>query len=146
MGADRSRSSQEEEEARRLSKQLKVKHQGQDKEIDTWPEPQAWLPAPMLHGAPLMDNASLRDFQGGEGTHVADALERSLLLPTDMTELRNLRRHEVCLNLKRYLGMVRLLPSTLVDFVTSFYLTLCLFSLSSHSGHLQVGRSGQSPK
>ena len=39
-----------------------------------------------------MDNASLRDFRGGEGTYVVDALERSLLLPADMAELRNLRR------------------------------------------------------
>ncbi|XP_050277760.1 uncharacterized protein LOC126719222 [Quercus robur] len=41
-----------------------------------------------------MDNPSLRDFQGGEGTYVADALERTLLLPTDMAELGNLRRQE----------------------------------------------------
>ena len=53
-----------------------------------------------------MDNVSLKDFQGGEGTYVADALERTLLLPTDMDELRNLRRQEVFLNIKRYLGMV----------------------------------------
>ena len=39
-----------------------------------------------------MDNASFRDFQKGEGTYVADALERSLLLPADMVELKNLRR------------------------------------------------------
>jgi len=39
-----------------------------------------------------MDNASIRDFQGGEGTYVADALERTLLLSNDMAELRNLRR------------------------------------------------------
>ena len=56
-----------------------------------------------------MDNASLRDFRGGEGTYVANALERSLLLPADMAELGNLRRQEVFLNIKRYLGMVRLL-------------------------------------
>ena len=56
-----------------------------------------------------MDNASLRDFRGGEGAYVADALERSLLLPSDMAELGNLRRQEVFLNIKRYLGMVRLL-------------------------------------
>ena len=32
-----------------------------------------------------MDSASLRDFRGGgEGAYVADALERSLLLPADM--------------------------------------------------------------
>ena len=59
-----------------------------------------------------MDNASLRDFQGSEGIYVADALERSLLLPTDMVELGNLRRQEVFLSIKTYLGMVR--PLTLV--------------------------------
>ena len=39
-----------------------------------------------------MDNASLRDFQKGEGTYVANALERSLLLPVDMADLKTLRR------------------------------------------------------
>ena len=56
-----------------------------------------------------MDNTSLRDFRGGEGAFVADALERSLLLPTDMAELGGLRRQKVFLSIKRYLGMVRLL-------------------------------------
>ena len=40
---------------------------------------------------------------------MANALERSLLLPTDMAELGNLRRQEVFLSIKRYLGMVRFL-------------------------------------
>ena len=56
-----------------------------------------------------MDNASLRDFRGGEGTYMADALERSLLLPADIAELGNLRRQKVFLSIKRYLGMVKLL-------------------------------------
>ena len=56
-----------------------------------------------------MDNASFRNFREGEGTYVANALERSLLLPADMTELGNLKRQEVFLNIKRYLGIVRLL-------------------------------------
>ena len=64
-----------------------------------------------------MDNASLRDFQGGEGTYVVDALERTLLLPNNMAELKNLRRQKVFLNIKRYLGMVRLL--TLVTLLIS---------------------------
>ena len=34
-----------------------------------------------------MDSASLRDFRGGEGAYVADVLERSLLLPTDIAKL-----------------------------------------------------------
>ena len=42
----------------------------------------------MLHGEPLMDNTFLRDFNKGEGTYVADALERSLLLPIDMEDLQ----------------------------------------------------------
>jgi len=56
-----------------------------------------------------MENASLRGFQGGEGAYVADTLERTLLLPTDMDELKNTRRQEVFLSMKRYLAMVRLL-------------------------------------
>ena len=50
-----------------------------------------------------MDNTSLRDFNKGEGTYVADALERSLLLPIDMEDLKNLRRQELFLSMKRYL-------------------------------------------
>ena len=61
----------------------------------------------MLHGEPLMNNASLRDFNKGDGTYVADTLERSLLLPTDMADLKNLKRQEIFLNMKRYLGIVR---------------------------------------
>ena len=54
-----------------------------------------------------MDSTSLKDFNKGEGTCVADTLERSLLLPVDMEDLKNLRRQELFLNMKRYLGMVR---------------------------------------
>ena len=56
-----------------------------------------------------MKDASLRDFRGGKGAYVANALERSLLLPTDMKELKSMRRQEVFLSMKRYLAMVRLL-------------------------------------
>ena len=62
-----------------------------------------------------MDDASLRDFNKDEGTYVADALERSLLLPADMAGLKNLRRQELFLSMKRYLGMVRF--STFVAFL-----------------------------
>ena len=52
---------------------------------------------------------SFRDFNKGEGTYVADALDRSLLLPVDMADLKNLRRQELFLSIKRYLNMVRFL-------------------------------------
>ena len=60
----------------------------------------------MLHGAPLLADASIRDFQEGKAGYVADAVEQALLLLGDMAELRSMRRHEVFLSLKRYLAMV----------------------------------------
>ena len=60
----------------------------------------------MLGGEPLMDDALIRDFNGGIGCHVASALKQTLLLPKDMVKLRGFRRGEVFLHTKRFLGMV----------------------------------------
>ena len=68
--------------------------------------PLAWLPTSMLNGEPLLTNASIHDFQGGVSGYMADVVEQALLLPKDMTELCDMRRHEVFLSLKRYLAMV----------------------------------------
>ena len=76
-----------EDKAQRAAKQQKVSHASQRgvERADNQPlEPQAWLPAPMLSGEPLRDDASLRDFNGGIGSHVASALEEALLLSNDM--------------------------------------------------------------
>ena len=83
-------------------------------------EPRAWLPAPMLGGKPLIDDASIRNYNGGIGYHVASALEETLLLPKDMVELRGLRRNEVFLQAKRSLGMVCV--ATLQSLFFSFHL------------------------
>ena len=98
-----------EEEAQRAVKQQKVSHtsqRGQERSDTQPPEPQAWLPVPMQSREPLRDDVSLRDFNGGIGCHVASAVEEALLLPRDMIELRNVRKNEVFLNTKRYLGIV----------------------------------------
>ena len=60
----------------------------------------------MLNSEPLREDASIRSFNRGIRCHVASSLEEALLLPNDMAELRNIKRNEVFLNLKRYLGMV----------------------------------------
>ena len=76
-----------EEEAHRPSKQQRTSHvpnRGPKRGDVQLPEPQAWLPAPMLGGEPLTDDASIRDFNGGIGCHVASVLEETLLLPRDM--------------------------------------------------------------
>ena len=84
-----------------------------------------------------MDNASLRDFNKGEGTYVADALERSLLLPADMADLKNLRRQELFLSMKRYLGMVRFQHLWLCwPLFPGYQFTPCLFLLVGRPGHL----------
>ena len=64
----------------------------------------------MLGGEPLTDDASIRDYNAGIGCHVASVLEETLLLPKDMVELRGLRRNEVFLQTKRFLGMVCIYP------------------------------------
>ena len=84
-----------------------------------------------------MDNASLRDFRGGEGTFVAVALERSLLLPPDMAELGGLRRQEVFLSIKRYLGMVRLL--------TLVVLLILVLWFTTHRVLVSIGRLSRLP-
>ena len=87
------------------------------------PEPRAWLPAPMLGGEPLTDDASIRDYNGGIGCHVASVLEETFLLPKDMVELRGLRKNEVFLQAKRFLGMV------CIYLLKDIYLLLLLFIL-----------------
>ena len=60
----------------------------------------------MLDKAPRPSDTSIRDFQQGKAGYVANAVEQALLLPTDMVDLRSIRKHEVFLNLKRDLTMV----------------------------------------
>ena len=119
MDGGKSQPSKEKEEAPR-AKQLKIGHQSKGKEteaqsaqgkgkgIEAQSLPSAWLPAPMLHGGPLLETASMRDLGDGEGGYVADALGRTMLLPTDMDGLKKMRMQEVFLSTKRHLGMVRL--------------------------------------
>ena len=101
MDGGKSQSSQERDETPRAQKQLKIGHQSQGKWIETQSAPSAWLPAPMLHGEPLLENASMRNLGDGEGGYVADALGRTMLLPTDMEKLMNMRMQEVFLSMKR---------------------------------------------
>ena len=109
VDAGKSRSTREED-AQRAAKQQKTSHppqRGQERFDTQPPEPQAWLPAPMHAGEPLRDDASIRDFNGGIGCHIASAIEEALLLPRDMAEIKNARKNELILNNKRYLGMVK---------------------------------------
>jgi len=99
-----------EEDVQRAAKQQKTRQpsmRGQEKSDSPHPDSQAWLPVPMLGGEPLRDDASVRDYNGGIGCHVASAIEEALLLPKDMAELKNVRKNQLILDNKRYLGMVR---------------------------------------
>ena len=107
--AGRSRSTREDE-AQRAAKQQKVIHtsqRGLERSDTQPPKPRAWLPTPIHGEEPLRDDASLRDFNGGIGFHVASAVEEALLLLKDMSNLWSMRKNEVFLNCKRYLGMVK---------------------------------------
>ena len=84
---------------------------------------QAWLPAPMLGGEPLMDNASIRDFNGCIGCHIASVLKETLLLPKDMVELHGFKRSEVFLHTKRFLGIVCIYFFTVFFFFFTWHKT-----------------------
>ena len=84
----------------------------------------------MLGGKPLTDDASIRDYNGGIGCHVASVLEETLLLPKDMVELQGLRRNKVFLQTKRFLGMVRIYLFTVFSFF-SFDITHIFFFLKA---------------
>ena len=91
----------------------------------------------MLGGEPLTDDASIRDYNGGIGCHVALILEETLLLPKDMVELRGLRRNEVFLQTKRFLGMVRIYLFT-VFFFFNLIQPLFFFFFKGYSKHFQI--------
>ena len=61
----------------------------------------------MHSGEPLRDDASIRDFNGGIGCHIASAIEEALLLRKDIAEIKNMRKNKLVVDNKRYLGMVR---------------------------------------
>ena len=149
MDGGKSQSSQERDETPRAQKQLKIGHQskgkgteaqstqGKGKGIEAQSAPSAWLPAPMLHGEPLLENASMRDLGDGDGGYVTDTLGRTMLLPTNVEELKNMRMQEVFLSAKRYLGMVRLLkPKALSILAPRFSFTIYLSQLAGYPGHL----------
>ena len=137
MDGGKSQFFQERDETPRVQKQLKIGHQSKGKGIETQSAPSAWLPAPMLHEEPLLENASMRDLGDGDGGYVANALGRIMLLPTDVEELKNMRTQEVFLSTKRYLGMVKLLkPKTLSILVPGFSFTIYLSQLAGYPSHL----------
>ena len=137
MDGGKSQSSQERDEAPRAQKQLKIGHQSKGKGIEAQSALNAWLPTPMLHREPLLETASMRDLGDGDGGYVADALGRTMLLPTNMEELKNMRIQKVFLSVKRYLGMVRLLKLKALSILAPrFSFTIYLSQLAGYPGHL----------
>ena len=67
-----------------------------------------WNPLLVLDGAPLSSSSSIWEFQQGRAGKVVDSMEQALLLPWDMEELKNLKKHEVFLILKKDLAMVQI--------------------------------------
>ena len=86
-----------------------------------------------------MDNASLRDFNKSEGTYMADIVEKSLLLPVDMEDLKNLRSKELFLSMKRYLGMVRSLVRAAFLVLVSWFSIYALLTPNDRPFKLPIG-------
>ena len=50
-----------------------------------------WSPWLKVDGAAIPWNTSVKEFQRGHSTHIAEALEQPLLLPKDMDVVRKLK-------------------------------------------------------
>lgn len=62
----------------------------------------------MLDEAPFPTDSLICNFDIGRGGYVANSVKHALLLPRDMAELRNLKKYEIFLSLKRDLALVGL--------------------------------------
>ena len=82
----------------------------------------------MLDGAPLPADASIRNFQQGKASYMANAVEQALLLPEDMADLRSLKKHEVFLSLKRNLTLVSLLTTFLSSYHSNNLFHACTYT------------------
>ena len=81
----------------------------------------------MLDGALFSSSSSIREFQQGRAGYVVDSVKQALLLPQDMEELKNLKKHEVFLILKKDLAMVR------SDIHTYIYIYIHIYFLNIFS-------------
>ncbi|XP_030932029.1 uncharacterized protein LOC115957808 [Quercus lobata] len=64
-----------------------------------------WNPTFDLDDSPLREDASISDFDSGRAGYIANTVEQALLLPRDMDELRNLKKHELFLSVKKDLAL-----------------------------------------
>ena len=65
-----------------------------------------WSPKLELDGVPIVWDTFIRNYQGGQTGHIAEALEQPLLLPRDMEAYKRFSQQELFLSLKRDLTMV----------------------------------------
>ena len=65
--------------------------------------PRIWSLILELDGVTL---TLVRNYQGGQAGHIAEALEQPLLLPRDMEAYRRFDQQELFLSIKRDLAMV----------------------------------------
>ena len=82
--------------------------------LERHPRVPHWNLPLVLDGAPLTLDSSIQDFDNGRADYVANSMEQALLLPQDMVELGNLKKHDMFLSLKRDLALVCTHPFFLV--------------------------------
>lgn len=89
-----------------------------------------------LEGAAIPRYSSIREFQKGHAHYLAEALEQPLLLPKDMTALKNMRKPDLFLSLKRDLALVSLctFSTTKSFFLFLFNNILVCYSYASRPG------------
>ena len=87
----------------------------------------AWALQLELVGAAIPLNSSIREFQRGHSSYIAEALKQPLLLPKDMVALRQMRQPDLFMSLKRDLAIVgSVIPFSLGAKLSSLFVLLQL--------------------
>ena len=95
-----------------------------------------------MDDSPLREDAFIRDFDGKKVGYIANAMEQAHLLPRDMDELRNLKKHEFFLSVKMDLASIRFLYIHFFFFLISKILSThalpLTFMLTVHTQAIQA--------
>ena len=70
-----------------------------------------WAPMIEMDGAPIPYDSKIKESSQGHSMYLVQALEQPLLLPKDMEALRQKRRPDLFMSLKRDLAMVSTVSS-----------------------------------
>ena len=115
--------------------------------VDSWEEQnlaevclqqRTWFPQLEVNAATILWNASVREFQRGHSTYIAEALEQPFLFPKDIDAMRKLKQQDLLMPLKMDLAMVSSQLHTFYLLSTNQFFLSLLFTWGCYIVFVQI--------